>query len=200
MSNPPKILIIDDEPFLCEYLEEILTSHGYEIESGNDGRQALNCVIRTHFDVVLLDIGLPDMSGFEAMAQIHRQSPDTLVIMITGDATIESAVEALKSGAYNYLRKPFQATELLKTIKNALDYKRLQEERKQSEKALRESEERFRALVENSLIGICIVQNNKIVYQNSEQGKMYKHLSKKPLNKFFRNIAHSYPKTSHDFP
>jgi PAS domain S-box-containing protein len=128
------------------------------------------------------------MSGFEAMAQIHRQSPDTLVIMITGDATIESAVEALKSGAYNYLRKPFQSDELLKTIKNALDYKRLQEERKQSEKALRESEERFRALVENSLIGICIVQNNKIVYQNSEQSEMYKHLPKKSLNKLINHV------------
>ncbi len=190
MSNPPKILIIDDDPSICDFLEEVLILHGYEIESGYNGREALKCLNRSPFDVVLLDIGLPDISGFETMARIHRKNPDTLVIMITGDATIESAVEALQSGAYNYLKKPFQSTDLLKTVKNALDYKKLQEERRHSEQAFRESEERFRALVENSLIGICIVQNNKIVYQNPELSKMYKTLPKKSLNKL---ISHLHP-------
>lgn len=190
MSNPSKILIIDDDPSICDFLEEILTFHGYEIEIGKNGHEASKCLARTPFDIVLLDIGLPDISGFEIMARIHRKSPDTLVIMITGDATIESAVEALQSGAYNYLKKPFQSTDLLKTIKNALDYRKLQEERRQSEQALQESQERFRALVENSLIGICIIQNNKIVYQNPEQSKMYKNLPKKSLNKL---VSHVHP-------
>lgn len=190
MSNPSKILIIDDDSTICDLLKEILTFHGYEIEIGKNGHEALECLTRTSFDIVLLDIGLPDISGFEIMDQIHRKSPDTLVIMITGDATIESAVAALQSGAYNYLKKPFQSTDLIKTIKNALDYRKLQEERRQSEQALQESQKRFQALVENSLIGICIIQNNKIVYQNPEQSKMYKQLPKKSLNKL---VSHVHP-------
>ena len=160
-------------------MEKTLTPEGYEVKSGGSGREALEFLAGNTFDLVLLDIGLPDMDGFETMSHIHRNSPETLVIMITGDATIESAVKALKSGAYNYLAKPFHIEALRKTIINALDHKRLESHRKQSQKALRESEKRFRDLVENSLIGISIIQNNKIVYQNPEQSELFNPLPKK---------------------
>ena len=114
------------------------------------------------------------MDGFQILAAIHKEAAGVLVIMITGDATIETAVEALKSGAYGYLRKPVRIEELTKTVKNALDHRELDQARRRSEAALRDSEERFRTLVENSLIGICIVQNKKIIYQNPEQKKLYR--------------------------
>lgn len=183
MSDTPKILIVGDDPLICDSLEHLLTAQGYKTEIRKKGREALECIARNAFNLVLLDIGLPDMHGFQIMAHIHRHSPDSLVIMITGDGTIESAVEALKGGIYNYLRKPFQSAELLKTVRNALNHKRLRDKHRQSEKAFRESEERFRTLVENSLTGICIIQNNRIIYQNPEQKKLYGRLPEKPLNK-----------------
>jgi len=183
MSYTARILVVDDEPAVCDLLVQSLSGQGHQIETCSSGYEAVKALARQAFDLVLLDIGLPDMDGFETMARIRQKWPQTLVIMITGTATIESAVEALKSGAYDFLKKPFQIVELRKTIKNALDHKRLDKARRTSEDALRESEEQFRTLVENSLIGICIVQNNKIIYLNPEQEKLYNSLPVKSLNK-----------------
>ena len=120
-------------------------------------------------------VGMIDPPRPEVAQAIRAcRSAGIRVIMITGDATIETAVEALKSGAYGYLRKPIRIEELTKTVKNALDHRELDQARRRSEAALRDSEERFRTLVENSLIGICIVQNKKIIYQNPEQKKLYR--------------------------
>jgi PAS domain S-box-containing protein len=174
MTNAADILIVDDEPIVCETLQGLLDFQGHRVATCSSGAEALNCIRRKSFDLVFLDIRLPDMDGFQILAAIRKEAAGVLVIMITGDATIETAVEALKSGAYGYLRKPIRIEELTKTVKNALDHRELDQARRRSEAALRDSEERFRTLVENSLIGICIVQNKKIIYQNPEQKKMYR--------------------------
>ena len=163
MSDTPNILIVDDDPLICDFLSVLLIGQGYEIEIGNNSRDALDIIAKKTFNLVLLDIGLPDSNGFKTMSHIIRSSPDTMVIMMTGAASIETAVEALKSGAYTYLTKPFHAVSLRRTIKNALDYQSLEIARKQSEEALQESEERFRTLVQSSPVGICKIQGNKIV-------------------------------------
>ncbi len=183
MVDHANIMVVDDEEIVRDLLVDALTEQGHTVHSCHNGKQALEAISANGYDLVLLDIGLPDMDGFKTMARILETSPDTPVIMITGDATIESAVGALKSGAYDYLRKPFQLELLQKTTSNALEFKRLDKARRESEAALRESEERFRELVENSLIGICIIQNNRIIYQNPEQEQFYGKLAKKPLNK-----------------
>lgn len=174
MTNAADILIVDDEPIVCETLQGLLDFQGHRVATCSSGAEALNCIRRKSFDLVFLDIRLPDMDGFQILAAIRKEAAGLLVIMITGDATIETAVEALKSGAYGYLRKPIRIEELTKTVKNALDHRELDKARRRSEAALRDSEERFRTLVENSLIGICIVQNKKIIYQNPEQKKLYR--------------------------
>ena len=188
MTNTPRILIVDDEPEIRALLEDALHYMGHTVESCSSGRNALDVFAAGSFNLVLLDIGLPDMDGFEIMAAMLHISPQTPVIMITGDATTESAVEALKSGAYDYLQKPIRIEDLGKTIKNALDHKRLDEARRKSDEALRESEEGFRELVENSLIGICIIQDNQIVYLNPEQEKLYGLLPDKSLNRLINYI------------
>jgi len=172
-TDPPRILIVDDESAICAYLQDFLTRQNYATRAVNSGQEAIQAVSEAHFDIIFLDISLPDISGYAVMDQIADRSPDSLIIMMTGYASIETAVKALRKGAYDYLRKPFNLDELLKTTHNALAHQQLERAHQASEQALRESEKRFRDLVENSLIGISIIQNHKIVYQNSEQGKLF---------------------------
>ena len=142
-SYTPKIRIVDDEPRMCDSLEALLSGQDYEIHTCNSGKEAAE-YLGKNFDLVLLDIVMPDMDGHDVMDYIARQSPETLVVVMTGHASIESAVQALRRRAYDYLRKPFEHEELLKTVENALDQKRLRSERKQAEESLREMEKALR--------------------------------------------------------
>lgn len=172
MPNTPNVLVVDDDPDICKYLKDILSRKRYKTITVDSGLEAIKKVNQTAFDLVLLDLSLPDLEGYKVMDHIKQKNPESIVIIITGFASIDSAIKALRKEAYDYIRKPFEQQELLKTIENAFENKRLRDDRKKSEVALRESEERFRNLVENSLIGICIIQDNKIVYKNREQKKI----------------------------
>ncbi len=148
MSYTPRILIVDDEPRMCDSLKVLLSGQGYEIHTGNSVKEAIEYLSRNSFDLVLLDIVMPEMDGHRVMDYINSQDIETLVIVMTGHASIESAIEALRGGAYDYLRKPFEHEELLKTVGNAFMQKRLKNKREQAEEALRESEEKYRTVLE----------------------------------------------------
>jgi len=149
MSHISKILIVDDEPRMLESLKVLLSSQGCEIHITDSGREALEYLERTAFDLVLLDIVMPDIDGFQIMDRIKTTNKDMLVIILTGHASIESAIEALRRGAYDYIRKPFEPEELLTTVKNALSHQKTIRNNKQVGKALRESEEKYRLLFSN---------------------------------------------------
>jgi PAS domain S-box-containing protein len=146
----PKILIVDDEPRMCTSIENLLKHEASEIRSTSSGQEALEFLSKGDFDIVLLDIVIPDLDGFQVMDYIKAQNIDTFVIVITGDATLESAIGALRGGAYDYLRKPFEYDELLKTIQNAFNQKRLKAEVETINGKLVSSEERYEYLVQNS--------------------------------------------------
>ncbi len=152
MSYTPKILIVDDEPRMCTSLKMLLSHYGYEIHTSNSGKEAVEYLSKNNFDLVLLDMVMPDMDGRQVMDHIKGQSPETLIVVITGHASVESAVAALRNKAYDYLRKPFEHEELLKTVENALEQKRLSGERKRAEEALRESSRRLQVAYEQSII------------------------------------------------
>lgn len=137
MPYMPRILIVDDEPRMCDSLKILLSDQDCEIHTCNSGREAIAHLAKSDFDLVLLDIVLPDVDGHQIMDYINKQKLETSVIIITGYASIESAVEALKKGAYDYIRKPFEIEELSKRVKNALDQKRLKREKKKLEARLR---------------------------------------------------------------
>lgn len=152
MIDVPKILIVDDEPNMCDSLKALLGDKGFEVQTSYSGQEAIQCLGKNDFDLVLLDWVMPDSDGHEIMDQIKRQSPETLVVVITGHASVESAVSALRSGAYDYLTKPFEHEELLKRVQNVLDQKRLKNERKKTEEALRESNHRLQVAYEQATI------------------------------------------------
>ena len=123
-----RILIVDDEAFIRENLERILAEDGYRPLSAADGEEALRQVSEAEVDLVLLDLNLGPRSGLELLAALRDIDPELLVIIITGYGTVESAVEALKMGAYDYIKKPFKADAIRLIVKLALETRSLRRE------------------------------------------------------------------------
>ena len=114
------ILVVDDEHGIREFLQIMLEREGYEVSCAADGKEAIDSFRKGKYDVVLADIRMPKVDGFEVMNRIKEISPETSVIMITAFASFESAVKSMKEGAYDYIAKPFNVDEIKITIKNAL--------------------------------------------------------------------------------
>ncbi|HYF30850.1 MAG TPA: sigma-54 dependent transcriptional regulator [Chitinophagaceae bacterium] len=127
MSN---ILIIDDEKAIRKTLSEILSYEGYKIDEAGDGEEGLKKLKEKEFDVVLCDIKMPKVDGLEFLEKSKEINADTPIIMISGHGTIETAVEAVKKGAYDYISKPPDLNRLLITIRNAMDKNQLVAETK----------------------------------------------------------------------
>ena len=142
MSDCHTLLIVEDDPGFSSYLKRLLRHKGLRILTANSSRQAIQCLQTNSIDLVLQDIGLPDIDGYHVMDQVHKNLPEALVIVMTGEVTVESAIQALRHGAYDYLRKPFEATELINTIDNGLDRINLERRHKEAQEKLHESEER----------------------------------------------------------
>jgi len=116
-----KILIVDDEEVIRETLKDILKNENYDLEEAKEGQEALNLVKNNKFDCVLLDIKMPKMDGIEVLEKALEINPDVPIIMITGHGNEETAFEAAKKGAYDFINKPPDLNRLLLTIRNALD-------------------------------------------------------------------------------
>lgn len=113
------ILLIDDEKAIRKTLSEILSFEGYEIDEAPDGEEGLKCFLKKEYDVVLCDIKMPKIDGLEFLQKATAHNPDIPIIMISGHGTIETAVEAVKKGAYDFIQKPPDLNRLLVTIRNA---------------------------------------------------------------------------------
>jgi two-component system cell cycle sensor histidine kinase/response regulator CckA len=148
--HSPKILVVDDEVRICESFAYLLAARNYDVDTATCGHDALSLLEDKRFDLAVLDVHLPDMMGTGVMEKVKLKSPDTVVIIITGDADLDSALTALKFGAYDYLRKPFEVEELLKTVENALNQRKLKREKDQINAKLCLSEQKYRYLVQNS--------------------------------------------------
>jgi DNA-binding response OmpR family regulator len=120
------ILVVDDDQELRENIREILDDAGFAVTVAASGEEALDCLERQPFDVILLDLIMPGLGGKEVLPLIKRQSPSVKVIMITAFATIENAVSAMRKGADDYLTKPFKVDELLMAVRRCLEEARLQ--------------------------------------------------------------------------
>lgn len=133
-----KILIVDDEKSMREFLSIVLSKEGYTVFTAADGEEALQQVEKDIFDLVITDIKMPKLSGLEVLKGVKEVSPDTIVLMITAFATTETAIEAMKQGAYNYLIKPFKIDEVKLIIRNALEKQSLRKENSQLRHSLNE--------------------------------------------------------------
>lgn len=125
MKERPLILVVDDEPAVLRVVEEILGTSGYLVDTAANGKEALAALQVHPYDLVLTDMMMPEMGGMELMQYLQVHHPETLVIVFTGFASFQDAVDAVKLGAFDYLPKPLQPEILQHAIARALDYQRL---------------------------------------------------------------------------
>ena len=123
-----KALVIDDEQIVLESVSALLTEEGFEVDVSLHGRQGLDWAIERNYDVVLTDIRMPDIGGMKVLRDVKRINPTLPVIMITGYASVESAVQAMKLGAAEYIEKPFEPEQLLDAVSRAIGISKEAEE------------------------------------------------------------------------
>ena len=135
----PNLLVVDDDLSMREMLEIMLTSEGYDVEYAEDGAKAIRMLKDKAYDLILCDIRMEPVGGLEVLRKAKRRRPQTVVIMISAFATTETAVEAMKEGAYDYIPKPFNVDEVKETIRNALDRRTLEFEKEALEAQLKKT-------------------------------------------------------------
>jgi len=143
MPSATKILVTDDEAATLKTLSAGLEDMGYRVTTALNGREALALIRKQGFNIVIADIKLPDISGLEILETTKELNPETAVIMITGHASIETAVDAINEGAYAYILKPATMNELETTINNALREQRLLIENRELVESLQQSNKRL---------------------------------------------------------
>ena len=122
---PPRVLVVDDEQSVTVTMAAILEMDGYSVATALRGVEALELIRKETFDLVLTDLRLDDFDGMDVLAAARRRSPDTVGIVLTGYASLESAVKALREGAYDYMLKPADVEELRATVARGIERRRL---------------------------------------------------------------------------
>src|SRR3989337_69092 len=146
---PARLLVVDDEENMVHFLTKLLRGEGFEIEGAGTGEAALEKLRAGPFDLVLTDLKLPDTDGIGILKAARELHPETVVVLITAYGTIESAIEAMRAGAYDYVTQPFRASEILQVGEKALERVPLRREVSQLRQAVAE---RFGFA---SLVGKC---------------------------------------------
>lgn len=138
-----RILVVDDEGIARENLEHVLRKEGYDVVSVDSGVSALKKLASSEFDLVLTDLKMKQVDGMEVLARAKEQYPDTEVIMVTAYATVATAIDAMKKGAYHYVPKPYKIDEVRMVVKRALEKKRLKDELRDLRRDCRARQESF---------------------------------------------------------
>jgi len=136
MNSVERLLIIDDEPALRHLLRTILEEEGYHVDEAENGQQGLDLVKRQSFDLILCDIRMPELDGMAFIKKALSYNPTLTIIMMSAYGSLETALDCMKQGAYDYISKPFRPDEVILTLKKALERLKLQRENKQLRQAL----------------------------------------------------------------
>ncbi len=167
-----RILVVEDDRDFAESLADMLEPLDYTVKLAHDEATALALLGEYSADLAFVDVRLGRASGIELVEAMRSRSPDLLCVMMTAYASIETAVDALHAGAYDYLSKPFHPDELFALLRRAYERIDLEDQRLRAERALLESEERFRNLIEGSIQGVYIHRDAKLLYVNPAFAKM----------------------------
>ncbi len=139
-SSPGKILIVDDEPDMLEMLDMIITDKtNHRVITTNNPLEVGELLAKDNYNLVITDLKMPVMDGMDVIAEVKSRDPDIPVVVITAFGTIESAEEAVRRGAYDFITKPFRKEQILVTIERALDWQRLVRENRELKRSMKNS-------------------------------------------------------------
>jgi DNA-binding NtrC family response regulator len=128
MPDKPRILVVDDEPVVRESLQGWFAEDGYPVEIAENAREALEKLQESSWDILLTDVKMPGMDGLELQQQVKKLAPEVTVIIMTAYASVDSAMQAIKEGAYDYVTKPLDPEDLTQIIERAWERQRLLQE------------------------------------------------------------------------
>lgn len=186
-----RILVVDDQQKALDSLELILVQHGFQVTTADNGRQAMELLDRQQFDLALLDLRMPGIGGAEIMAGITARQLDTEVIVVSGDATFEAAANALRQGAYDFIRKPYAIEQLLRSVSNAVKERRLKRENVRIHERLRHSERLHRYMVNSSPDIIYILdEKGRFVFLNNKVEELLGFKRQELLGRHYTDIIH----------
>lgn len=137
-SDSPRILVVDDEQSMCNFMEIMLTKEGYRVETTDSGPDAVERLRRDNYDLIIADLNMPDMTGIEVLREIRSFKADQDLIVMTAYASVDSAIEAMKEGAADYITKPFKVDEIRLAIGKIIDRKKLVRENKNLKRQLQQ--------------------------------------------------------------
>ena len=124
-EDRPRILVVDDEKVIRDMLADFLGMEGYVVRTAEDGTSALTELTRGHYDMVISDLKMPRMGGIALLDEIGRSAPNAITVIMTGFGTVETAIDAMKRGAYNYVLKPFKLNEVVHVVERGIAKQRL---------------------------------------------------------------------------
>ncbi|MFP4193382.1 MAG: ATP-binding protein [Desulfobacterales bacterium] len=156
MSFQPRALVIDDEERIRQACSRMLTEDGFEVACAQNGEDGLGMIEEVHYDIVLLDLMMPGLSGFDVLSRVKSLHPDTVVIVITGYATVEHSIEAMKKGAFDFLTKPFSPRDLRLVVSKAIEFIRTLQD-------IATEKSRMRMLINLLTDGVLATDNRKNV-------------------------------------
>jgi response regulator RpfG family c-di-GMP phosphodiesterase len=135
-EDRPRVLVVDDEKFIRDIIADFLGMEGYIVRTAEDGTSAVNELERARYDMVISDLKMPKMGGLDLLKEVARAHPDTLTVIMTGFGTVETAIDAMKRGAYDYILKPFKVEEIVHIVQRGLEKQRLAAENLRLREAL----------------------------------------------------------------
>ena len=156
MSFTPSVLVVDDEKRIRDVCSRMLSEEGFSVETADDGLAGLEMIESRHYDIILLDLMMPGLSGLEVLERVKVLHPDTVIVVITGYATLEHSIEAMKNGAFDFIPKPFSPQDLRMVVAKALEYiRKLQD--------ISQEKSRMRTLISQMGDGVLATDADKIV-------------------------------------
>src|SRR5262245_59574838 len=135
-GDRPRVLVVDDEKFIRDILADFLGMEGYVVRTAEDGSAAIQELHRASYDLVISDLKMPRMGGLELLREVSQTHPDTITVIMTGFGTVETAIDAMKRGAYDYILKPFKVEEIVHIVQRGLEKRRLSAENLRLREAL----------------------------------------------------------------
>ncbi|MCK5311945.1 MAG: response regulator [Desulfobacteraceae bacterium] len=191
-EKPASILIIDDDDSVRSSLSSYLEDAGYLPFTACDGKKGIEAFEQENIDLILVDLRMPEMDGYDVIKHIYKESPQTPLIVVSGASGIQDAIETMKIGAWDYLVKPIrEMSTLVHSIEKALDHSHALNEKQQAEQLLVQSEEKYSKLIETTSSGFWQVDKNEITTEvNYALSEMLGYTSKQMIGKpasFFIN-------------